>query len=325
MKIDRVNGSGRSARRALGLALAGACLLCLGACSARNGGPATDSGGQQMTFATPEAAAEALIQAAEQYDAAALTSILGPEGMSLVVSEDPVQDRNQSVAFAAAAREKTLVARDPADPAVATLSVGDQEWPLAIPIVERDGQWVFDSAAGREEALYRRIGKNELTAIEICRGFVEAQHEYALEKHDGAPVNQYAQRVVSTSGKQDGLAWQTADGTWAGPVGEGVAQAIAEGYTEQQQPYLGYYFKVLKGQGPSAPLGEMDFLVKGYMIGGFALVAAPAEYAVTGVKTFIVSHDGIVYEKDFGPETLAAFRAMDRYDPDPTWTPVADE
>ena len=140
---------------------------------------------------------------------------------------------------------------------------------------------------------------------------------------DGAPVNQYAQRVVSTPGKQDGLAWQAADGTWEGPVGEGVARAIAEGYSEQQLPYQGYYFKVLKGQGPSAPLGEMDFLVRGYMIGGFALVAAPAEYEVTGVMTFIVSHDGIVYERDLGPDTLDQFRAMERYNPDSGWKPVA--
>jgi len=141
-------------------------------------------------------------------------------------------------------------------------------------------------------------------------------------KHDGAQVNQYAQRIISTPGKQDGLAWQAADGSWQGPVGEGVARVIAEGYSERTQPYHGYFFKVLKGQGPAAPLGEMDFLVDGAMIGGFALVAAPAEYGVTGVKTFIVSHSGIVYEKDLGPTTLEQFKAMDRYNPDSGWTPV---
>jgi hypothetical protein len=161
--------------------------------------------------------------------------------------------------------------------------------------------------------------------MEICRGYVEAQHEYALEKRDGALVNQYAQRVVSSPGRQDGLAWQAPDGTWQGPVGETIARVIAEGYTNKMTPYHGYYFKILKGQGPAAPLGEMDFLVQGMMIGGFALVAAPAEYEVTGVKTFIVSHSGIVYEKDLGPGTLEEFQKMERYNPDATWSPVPDE
>jgi hypothetical protein len=145
-----------------------------------------------------------------------------------------------------------------------------------------------------------------------------------MDKRDGATVNQYAQRVVSTPGKQDGLAWQAADGTWQGPVGEGIARVIAEGYTERYDPYHGYFFKILKGQGPAAPLGEMDFVVKGVMIGGFALVAAPAEYEVTGVKTFIVSHDGVVYEKDLGSKTLDEFRVMERFNPDSTWTPVGE-
>ena len=157
-----------------------------------------------------------------------------------------------------------------------------------------------------QEILYRTIGRNELAAIEICRGYVEAQHEYALTKHEGSSVNQYAQRIIATPGKQDGLAWQNPDGTWGGPVGENIARAIEQGYTDKALPYHGYFFKVLKGQGPAAPLGEMDFVVKGVMIGGFALVAAPAEYLVTGVKTFMVSHDGVVYEKDLGAETLSA-------------------
>ena len=139
-------------------------------------------------------------------------------------------------------------------------------------------------------------------------------------RHEGSSVNQYAQHVISSPGTQDGLAWQNPDGTWAGPVGENVAKAIAQGYTEKPLPYHGYFFKVLKGQGPAAPLGEMDFVVKGAMIGGFALVAAPAEYLVTGVKTFIVSHDGVVYEKDLGTKTFGAFVAMERFNPDKTWT-----
>ena len=188
--------------------------------------------------------------------------------------------------------------------------------------MEEGGSWHFDAEAGADEILLRRIGQNELDAIQVCRGYVEAQREYALTRHDGAKVNQYAQRIISTPGKRDGLAWQAADGSWEGPVGEVIARAIAEGYTKTPSPYHGYFFKVLKGQGPAAPLGEMNFVVKGMMIGGFALVAAPAEYLVTGVKTFIVSHSGIVYEKDLGPETLERFRAMELYNPDSTWTPV---
>ncbi len=285
---------------------------------------ATPSGSQvkQRTFKTPEEASEALIAAAEQFDVTALKSILGPDGADLVVTEDPVQDKNQSAAFAAEARKQTRVVRDPKNKKVAILSVGVDEWPLPIPIVQKGSTWQFDSKAGRQEILYRRIGGNELDAIEVCRGYVEAQHEYASEKHDGAIVNQYAQRIISTPGKQDGLAWRAADGTWQGPVGEAIAKVIAEGYSDKAQPYHGYFFKVLTRQGPDAPLGEMDFVVKGVMIGGFALAAAPAEYAVTGVKTFIVGHDGVVYEKDLGPKTLDQFRAMDLYNPDSSWKPV---
>jgi hypothetical protein len=274
---------------------------------------------KQKTFSTPEAAADALILAAERYDVPALRELLGPDGVDLVVTEDPVQDRNTMTAFAAQARQRMRVARDPARQ-LAILNVGPEDWPLPIPLVEQNGRWRFDTAAGREELLYRRIGRNELDAIDVCHGYVEAQQEYASEKRNGAMVPQYAQRIISTPGTQDGLAWQGPDGTWQGPVGEGIARVISEGYSDRYEPFHGYYFKVLKGQGPAAPLGEMDFMVGGAMIGGFALVAAPADYAVTGVKTFIVSHDGMVYEKDLGPETLKVFRAMTRYDPDSTWT-----
>ncbi len=276
---------------------------------------------KQTTYATPEAAAEALIRAAEQHDIPTLKQILGEDGLDLVVTEDTVQDRNLMAAFAAQARELTRVDRDSTQKS-ATLVVGPEEFPVAIPIVEQDGQWHFDTEAGRDEVLNRRIGRNELDAIELALGFVEAQWEYASQKHDGAHVNQYAQRMISTPGKQDGLAWQGTDGTWQGPIGEGIAQAIAEGYSSRTEPLHGYYYKVLKGQGPAAPLGELDFLVDGAMIGGFALVAAPADYGVSGIKTFIVSHSGIVYEKDLGPTTLEQFKAMERYDPDSSWTPV---
>src|SRR5205823_8944397 len=223
-------------------------------------------------------------------------------------------------------KEKMSLDVDPKNPKRTILAVGNDAFPLAIPIVQRRGKWMFDTKAGRDEMLLRRIGANELDAIEICRGFVEAQHEYAQEKHDDSKVNQYAQKIISTPGKHDGLAWQNQDTTWGGPVGEDVAKALEEGYkAERGQPYHGYYFKVLKGQGPAAPLGEMDFVVGGAMIGGFALVAAPAEYRVTGVQTFIVGPDGVVYEKNLGPDTLKSFQSMDRYNPDKTWKVTEDD
>jgi Protein of unknown function (DUF2950) len=286
--------------------------------------PAAQPAVAQRTFNTPEDAVAALVAAAERFDVDALREILGPDGIDLVVSDDPVLDKKQTAAFAAQARVKTQVARDPKHPGVATMITGAEDWPSPIPVVEEGGRWRFDSKAGRQEILYRRIGENELNAIQMARGYVEAQHEYAAQKHDGGRVNQYAQRVISTPGRQDGLAWRTPEGTWQGPVGEGMAQVIADGYEKRYEPFYGYYFKILKGQGPSAPMGQMDFVLNGVMIGGFALVAAPAEYAVTGVKTFIVSHTGIVYEKDLGPDTLEQFRAMERYNPDPTWTPVSE-
>jgi Protein of unknown function (DUF2950) len=274
-------------------------------------------------FASPESAAAALVTAAEKFDVPALKAILGGSGADLVETEDTVQDRRTTTAFAAEARRKQRIELD-STKSVAVLSVGPADWPMPIPIVEEDGRWSFDAAAGREEVLRRRIGRNELDAIQVCHGYVEAQREYALTRHDGAKVNQYAQRVISSPGKQDGLAWQTAGGKWEGPVGEEIARAIAEGYKDRYEPYHGYYFKILKGQGPAAPLGQMDFVVDSAMIGGFALVAAPAEYLVTGVHTFIVSHDGIVYEKDLGERTLEEFRKMERYNPDSTWKAVPD-
>jgi hypothetical protein len=280
----------------------------------------------QRTFATPKAAVDALVAAAERYDVPTLKEILGPAGDKLVDTSDPVQDKKQLAAFALKAHEKSEIAVDAKNPNQAILSVGDDDWPLPIPMVRSRGAWGFDSKAGLREVLYRRIGRNELTAMEICEEFVDAQHEYALEKHDGSNLNQYAQRNISAPGKHDGLAWRNPDNTWGGPLGDEVASAVAEGYAiksrSQLQPYHGYYFKVLKGQGPAAPLGAIDFVVKGAMIGGFALVASPSEYRVTGVKTFIVSHDGIIYEKDLGPKTLESFAAMELYNPDKSWHSV---
>jgi hypothetical protein len=279
---------------------------------------------RQRTFDTPKAAADALIAAAGSDDVSALKEILGKDGEDIVVTSDPVQDKNQLEAFAAKAKERSEIVPDAKNPNLATLSIGDQDWPMPIPIVRKGGKWLFDTKAGRKEILYRRIGGNELNAIGACLNFVEAQHEYALEKHDGSSLNQYAQKIISTEGKQDGLVWRNPDGTFGGPLGEELARAIAEGYSKKAEPFHGYYFKVLKGQGPAAPLGKIDFVVKGVMIGGFALVAAPADYRVTGVKTFIVSHDGVVYEKDLGPKTLEAFKKMERYNPDKTWSAVEE-
>jgi len=279
----------------------------------------------QKQFNTPKEAADNLVQAAESYDVNALKEILGPDSTDVVSSQDPVQDKNKAMAFAAKAKEKMSIGTDAKNPNRAIVSVGNDDFPLPIPIVKQKGKWVFDMKAGRQEILSRRIGTNELDAIAICRGFVEAQNEYAEEKHDDAKVNQYAQKIISTPGKHDGLAWQNPDGTWGGPVGEGIARALEQGYSKKGEPFHGYYFKVLKGQGPAAPKGEMDFVVEGAMIGGFALAAAPAQYRVTGVKSFIVGPSGVVYEKDFGKDTLKAFQEMEKYNPDKTWKPTDDD
>jgi len=276
-------------------------------------------------FSTPQAAAAALIDAAGTFDVPKLTHIFGPHLEDVIFSGEYAQDRKHAADFVTQAREKNSVSVDPKTGTRAFLIVGDEEWPFPVPIVKRGTQWFFDTEAGRQELQYRRIGANEIDAIEICHGYVEAQHEYALQPHQEYEVNQYAQRIVSTAGKQDGLAWQNSDGTWEGPIGEKIAHAIEQGYTSGAEPYHGYFFKILKGQGPSAPLGQMDYVVKGVMIGGFALVASPAEYGVTGVKTFIVSNDGVVYEKDLGPTTLDVFQKMELFDPDKSWNPVPEQ
>jgi hypothetical protein len=301
------------------------CLLLLGAASHTSAQSPMASSAKPRMFATTEEAAEALIAAAEKFDEAALKEILGPDSYDIIHTGEPARDREVATEFAALARAKKSVALDPKNLRHALLEIGDDGWPFAVPIVKQGGKWFFDTRAGRRELLYRRIGRNELDAIQICRGFVEAQHEYALVKRDGSSVNQYAQRIISTPGKQDGLAWQNTDGTWDGPVGEKVARAVERGYTSRTEPYHGYFFKVLKGQGPAAPLGEMDFVVKNVMIGGFALIAFPAQYQLTGVKSFMVSHDGVVYEKDFGPKTLEIARGIERFNPDKSWSPVEAE
>ena len=277
------------------------------------------------SFDTPQQAADALVDAAEKFDVVALAQIFGPGGEDIVFSGEFAQDRKHAADFAAQARQKKSVSLDPKSGKRAFLLVGAEDWPFPVPLVKRGQKWSFESKSGRQELLYRRIGANELDAIEICRGYVEAQHEYGVQQREINNVNQYAQRIVANPGKQDGLAWLSPDGTWNGPVGKNIARAIEQGYTSSSDPYHGYFFKILKAQGPAAPLGQIDYVVKGVMIGGFALVAAPAEYNVTGIRTFIVSHDGVVYEKDLGPKTLDEFKTMERFNPDKSWRPVQEK
>jgi Protein of unknown function (DUF2950) len=277
----------------------------------------------QPSFATPELAIDAIIQAADA-GVSALVALLGPDGKDLVDTGDAVQDQKDRADFLRLTREKKVVVKDPADTHHATILIGNDGYPFAIPLVETGGKWKWDTAEGRYEVLIRRVGSNELDTIAVCRGFVEAQFSYAVMDPDKTGVPQYAQLVISTPGKHDGLYWKSESGVPESPFSEAVARAVAEGYTNKGEPYHGYYYKVLKAQGKSAPLGEMDFVVQGHMIGGFALVAWPAQYRVTGVKTFIIGSAGIVYQKDLGVDTVKIASAMTRYDPDKTWTATDD-
>jgi len=282
--------------------------------------------GAAMAFDTPQQAAEALIRATEGFDVPTLMAIFGPNGKDFISSSDPVRDKSIAADFAAKAQEKHLVTVDPKNNTRAVLSVGSDDWPLPVSIVRRGSKWYFDSKQGHNEILFRRIGANELDAIQVCRGFVVAQKEYASKVHDDSGINQYAQKIISTPGKHDGLYWQDADGSPGGPISEAIARAIQEGYSPgKTSGYHGYYFKVLRGQGPAARLGQLDYVVEGVMIGGFALVAFPAEYRVTGVKTFMISYDGILYEKDFGPDTTNIVQQLERYNPDKSWHRTDDE
>jgi hypothetical protein len=277
-----------------------------------------------QTFDTPRSAADALVKAAGDFDQVALVRIFGEDGRDIAFTGEFPQDRKHATDFAREAQEKLAVSIDPKTANRAFVLVGNEDWPFPVPLVKKGEKWSFDSNAGRRELIYRRVGADELDAIQVCKGYVEAQVAYSLQPREGYNVNQYAQRIISTPGTKDGLAWQNSDGTWGGPIGEKIAQAIELGYDLKSEPYHGYFFKILKGQGPAAPLGQMNFVVEGVMIGGFALVAAPAEYGVTGVQTFIVSHDGVVYQKDLGANTLTEFSKMELFNPDDSWTPVPE-
>ncbi|HTY43315.1 MAG TPA: DUF2950 domain-containing protein [Thermoanaerobaculia bacterium] len=278
-----------------------------------------------QAFDTPQQAADALVQAATAGDVAALERIFGPAGKNLVVSGDPVEDKNNLAHFAEKAKTKTHLAFDVDDPKRAILEVGDDDWPLPVPIVQNGGKWRYDANQGKEEILARRIGGNELDAIDLLRGYVEAQEEYATQLHDGSKTHQYAQKWVSTPGKQDGLSWNGPDGKPAGPIGDQIAKLLAQGYTKKAEPVNGYYFRTLTAQGPNARLGARNYIVNGMMIGGFAAIAWPARYGSTGVQTFLVNNDGVVYQKDLGPQTGTIAPSIKTFNPDKTWTVTEDE
>jgi hypothetical protein len=287
-----------------------------------------DPQAEQPTFATPQEAMQAVIDAAEHNDTAALAKLFGPAGKGIVESGDDAGTRDNRAQFAKMAREKMQIDQDPTNPNRATFSVGAQEWPFPIPLVRnKAGKWSFDAAAGKMEVLARRIGRNELNAVEVCRGYVEAQMEYAKRDHDAHGILEYAQRIVSSPGKQDGLYWEGAPENLVPQAFAGAAEAVAAVAAggKKPEPYHGYFYRIVKAQGPAADGGAANYVVKGEMIGGFALVAYPAEYGVTGVKTFIVNHRGIVYEKDLGPTTDTLAHQMTQYNPDKGWHPVDKE
>ena len=280
------------------------------------------SAAEQRRFDTAEDAARALIAALRTGDQKALLAILGPDGKALVTSPDPVADRQVGDRFVA---EYDVRHRLEAGGGKVILIVGRDDFPFAIPIVPDGPWWRFDTAAGREEILNRRIGRDELNAIQVALAYVDAQREYYARDPDGDGLLHYARTFGSSPGKRDGLYWPTREGEPPSPLGPLAARARSEGYAKRSAapvPYWGYYYRILTAQGKDAPGGAYDYLAQGRLMGGFALVAYPAEYGVSGVMTFIVSHEGVVYQKDLGPRTATIARAMKQFNPDPTWKKV---
>jgi len=280
----------------------------------------------EQQFATPDAAVGALETAAKNRDTNAMHTIFGPAGRDLV-SPDTVQAKQDFETFMKRLSEKTELVRRSESNCV--LQLGADAWPFPIPLVKTDGDWRFDTEAGRQEVLNRRVGRNELGALAVCRAYVDAQREYAGKDRDGDEVLEYAQRLRSTPGSHDGLYWPLRAGDEQSPLGPLIAAARVEGYrrqarimTDEPSPYHGYYFKILTKQSKHAPGGKYDYVTNGHMIGGFALVAWPAEWGNSGVMTFIVNQQGKIYQKNFGPGTAALARAMRRYDPDSSWSVV---
>ena len=300
------------------IAIATLAVMLLGACSTW--------AVEQKTFATPAEAVQALVKAAEDGNQEEMLAVLGDDGKDLVYSGDQVQDMASMQKFVKSYKTKhTLVTEDEK---TRILQVGPNDWPMPIPIVNDGGKWKFDTAAGKEELLYRRIGRNELGAIAACRGYIDAQNDYATTGHDGLPAGIYARKLMSSPGKQDGLYWETAEGEPASPAGPLLAEAGGEGYEgeglgRKSQPYHGYLYRILKAQGPAAKGGAKSYLSDGNLSGGVALVAYPAESKVSGVMTFLINQDGVVYEKNLGDKTAEIAGAMTEYNPDSTWHKVA--
>lgn len=297
--------------------------FCAGAMLAVIPGRAAD----QKTFATAAEAAQALYKASAEANQDEIVAVLGDEGKQLVYSGDAVQDKRGMEGFVKAYKTKHSLVKQSDKTQI--LQVGANDWPLPIPIVNDGGKWRFDTAAGKEELMYRRIGHNELGAIAACRGFIDAQKDYAAVGHDGLPAGIYAQKLMSTPGKQDGLYWETKEDEPASPAGPLLAQAgglgyVPEGLGGKSEPYHGYLYRILKAQGAAARGGAKNYLVDGNLTGGVALVAYPAEYRVSGVMTFMINQRGIVYQKDLGDKTADIAGAITEYNPDGTWTKVTD-
>jgi hypothetical protein len=272
-------------------------------------------------FATPEEAFQALADAAKADDQKSLTALLGPAGMGVVRSGDPVADKAAGERFAASYAEKHSVTKE--GDAKATLVVGKDDWPSPIPAVKGANGWTLDAKAGAREILARRIGKNELEAIQVMHAVVDAQDDYSSQDHDANGLRDYASKFISTKGKKDGLYWPTKEGEPPSPLGPLVGHATAEGYGGNKgAPYHGYYYRLLTAQGKDAKGGARNYMVRGHLLGGFAVVAYPATYGNSGIMTFIVNQDGTVYQKDLGKNTASAAKAMKAYNPDKSWTEV---
>jgi hypothetical protein len=283
---------------------------------------------QQKTFKTPEEAVNSLMDAVRSNNTKELLAIFGTAGQGIISSGDKVADKAERERFVKDYGEMNKLDKE-TDKKV-TLVVGNREWPFPIPIVKKGETWVFDTKAGKEEMLNRRIGRNELNTIQTCLAMVDAQREYAMKDRDSDKLLEYAQKFASTKGKKDGLYWEAKVGEEQSPLGPLAARAVQEGYAgrkpgDNPKPYHGYFYRILKAQGKNAPGGAYDYMVKGQMIGGFALVAFPAEYGASGIMTFIVNHDGVVYQKDLGKETGKIAKAMTKFDPDKTWKKVEEQ
>ena len=276
----------------------------------------------QQLYASPVAAAQALADAVRDNDQRKMRATLGSGSDKLIRSGDPVADEQGRARFLDAYKQAVKIERE--EDGSVRVFLGSNEWPLPFPLIHTVAGWHFDSRSGAKEILNRRIGRNELSAAQVCLAYVDAQREYVLKDRDNDGLLEYAQELISAPGKRDGLYWQTAQGEPPSPLGPLVAKARSEGYGEAHgdsaQPYYGYLFKILTAQGPNAGGGAYDYIVDGRMIGGFALVAWPARWRASGVMTFVVNHDGVVYSKNLGPQTPAVVARMARFDPDPTWT-----